>query len=719
MRNRLLTQLILDKINKKHQTLFENKDLWFLVEDRIPSLITKYSGTKEVPIEHVPAHRIVGGKKTRTRFIRKLSSEHDLDWHEGFGSVPRLATSKLPTDAQEQNRQVTTHIVNKIAEVDPTPSKEYTDRMLHWYMRSSDYPKGTGVHNDSYHAPLGSSTTDSDNMRSAIAGGTYPLLPDWYDPVKQEEYVQKGLRIHAQQKEAKEKEYTEMHSSHPDFRFRSEDFGRAKEALQTYHRVKHLLPAEHRDINKINSLHHLEDIVEPYKTYEPEDEQDKKTVAQGSDIIHDDDDIRVHLLKTRPASCLLGRGTRWCTAGREGNQFETYNSTSPLIMITDKKGALADRASSPRNRRFQFHFGRNRSTTNISSSEPEIDGHEQGDRPTDHSLMDEADHHFDYHELVGKFPQLLKIPHLQHLHSVMFQEKPLSVRRKEAATDAGFQKIMKHIKDYAHMQRNPRAMSGYGEDQINQHHDYLTSLLPKSNPGLGEYKQVDVGENHPIIKHFFGDKNTPPTEATHIKSTSFLRTMLARKIAPPTHAIESMFKHDIGVDDPKDVTTLANVSDSPKAHELAYDELQSREIGHVHSESRNTDHYSFLRKTQNVRLLERVHNDLKKIPARDSSTTNRKYFNNTLTHVHIAANPNTPTHVLEDIVKNKPLHGFHEGEEGKEDTSIAVINPLTGTFHGSGINNTHMNNMRKDRAGIIALNNLLMREDAKKAKVKI
>lgn len=717
MRNTLLTQLILDKINKKHQTLFENKDLWFLVENRIPSLITKYSGTKEVPTEYIAAHHIVGGKKQRTRFIRKLSSEHDLDWHEGFGSVPRLATSKLPTDAQEQNRQVTTHIVNKIAEVDPTPSKEYTDRMLHWYMRSSDYPRGTGVHGDSYRGIPGSGKSESDVMRSEIGGRYGMTLPDWHDPVKQEEYVQKGLKIHAEQKEAKDKEYSEKHSSHPDFRFKSEDFGRAKEALRLFHRVKHLLPTEHRDINKINSLHHLEDIVEPFKTYEPEDEEEKKTIAQGSDIIHEDDHVRVHYIKTREASCLLGRGTRWCTAGREGNQFESYNSSSPLIMITDKKGALADRATSPRNRRFQFHFGKNRSSTNINSREPEIGGHEQGDRPSDHSLMDEADNPFEYHELVGKFPQLLKIPHLQHLHSVMFQEKPLAVRRKEAATDAGFEKIMKHIKDYAPMQRNPRAMSGYLQDQVNQHHDYLTSLLPKSNPGLSEYKQVDVGENHPIIRHFFGDKNTPPTGATHQESTSFLRTMLARKVAPPAHAIESMFKHDVGVDDPKDVTMLADISDSPTVHELVYDELQSREIGHLHSDSKNTDHYSFLRKTPNVRLLERVHNDLKKIPARDSSTTNRKYFNNTLAHVHIAANPNTPTHVLEDIIRNKPMHGFHE-EEGKEDISIAPINPLTGTFFGSSQYNTHMNGMRKDKTGIIALNNLLMREDAKKAKVK-
>jgi hypothetical protein len=98
---------------------------------------------------------------------------------------------------------VTAHIVNKIAEVDPTPSKEYTDRMLHWYMRSSDYPRGTGVHGDSYRGIPGSSKSESDVMRSEI-GGYGMTLPDWYDPVKQEEYVQKGLKIHAEQKEAKE-----------------------------------------------------------------------------------------------------------------------------------------------------------------------------------------------------------------------------------------------------------------------------------------------------------------------------------------------------------------------------------------------------------------------------------------------------------------------------------------------------------------------------------
>jgi hypothetical protein len=194
--------------------------------------------------------------------------------------------------------------------------------------------------------------------------------------------------------------------------------------------------------------------------------------------------------------------------------------------------------------------------------------------------------------------------------------------------------------------------------------------------------------------------------------------MLARKVVPPSHAIESMFRHNVGIQSANDITMLADISDSPKAHELAYDRLQKSEIGHITFNSRNTDHYSFLRKTTNTKLLERVHEDLKKSPARDSSTTNRKYYNNTITHAHIAANPNTPTHVLEDIVKNKPMHGFHEEEEGREDKSIALINPLTGTFLASNQHNTHMNSERKDKAGIIALNNLLMREDAKKVQVK-
>ena len=143
MRNRLITQLIFNKINKKHQTLFENKDLWFLVEDRIPSLITKYLGMKEVPTENIAAHHIVGGKRPRTRLIRRLSSEHDRDWHQGFGSVPPLTERDLSSNLQESHRQIVTHLVNKIAEVDPTPSKEYTARMLHWYDQSSNLPKGT------------------------------------------------------------------------------------------------------------------------------------------------------------------------------------------------------------------------------------------------------------------------------------------------------------------------------------------------------------------------------------------------------------------------------------------------------------------------------------------------------------------------------------------------------------------------------------------------
>ena len=64
------------------------------------------------------------------------------------------------------------------------------------------------------------------------------------------------------------------------------------------------------------------------------------------------------------------------------------------------------------------------------------------------------------------------------------------------------------------------------------------------------------------------------------------------------------------------------------------------------------------------------------------------------------------------------FRSFHEEETGVKDVSIAGTNLATGLFHGTEHLNSNMNTLRKDRAGIIALNNLLMREDAKKAKVK-
>jgi len=50
--------------------------------------------------------------------------------------------------------------------------------------------------------------------------------------------------------------------------------------------------------------------------------------------------------KTKEASCILGSGTKWCTAAKKKNQFNFYNKYGSLYIWYDKK----------RKGKFQFHF---------------------------------------------------------------------------------------------------------------------------------------------------------------------------------------------------------------------------------------------------------------------------------------------------------------------------------------------------------------------------
>lgn len=672
-----------------------------LMENRLPSLYTKYSGTKTVPTENIPAHKILTGSKPKVRTKNKLDTTHDLLWSRGFGNAPEFNDAEnAKSDSEKYIQAKTKHIVDKIAEVDPTTSKEYTDRMLQWYSNSSNHQKGTGVHQDTYGYPTGTHQGSAHSNMTAALSSHAENLPGWENPEKQEAYVQKGLQIHRQQREAKVKEHEEKHSSHPEFHFRSEDFGRAKEALEIFHRVKQQLPPEHRDINKINSLHHLEDIIEPHRFRVSGNEADRRIKEEGTTLLHDDPELAVYHVKTPEASCALGAGTRWCVSGHHDNMFENYDKTSPMIMFHDKTGKLAHRVSQlngrrrepiSQNRRFMFHFGEQRHATHVSTDEDEI-GHEPHQTETDHQLMDERDHAFDYHEFVGAFPQAKKIPALQHLHATLFQDKPLSERKEQAKTPEGFDKILKHMEKYPEMQRGHLPKT-----------QYLTSLLEttvSAQPHSPASHQITASENHPIIKHFIETANKDEQE-------SFLKHLGESNHVLPTAAVNKFIQHgNIGV---SAISKLANKSDDPSVHRMAYQRMKDSLPIHGNG-FRDGDEYDFLRKTTDPKLLEFAHMDLKKsfmerarMREPINSNDNPKYYPRTSVHEHIAANPHTPEYILHDIIANKPLHGFHEKERDMSEISGRYSKYVT----------------HSDRAGVVAMNNLLMREDAKKAKPKI
>lgn len=116
---------------------------------------------------------------------------------------------------------------------------------------------------------------------------------------------------------------------------------------------KKKIPPAQRDLNKLKSLSELESLVDQFDEQELQSQtQQSKSVEQGlfqngdARLIHDDAQIKVVQPLTEKGSCYFGINTKWCTAGKENNQFAKYHKRGPMYIVLIKKD----------NKRYQFHW---------------------------------------------------------------------------------------------------------------------------------------------------------------------------------------------------------------------------------------------------------------------------------------------------------------------------------------------------------------------------
>ncbi len=95
---------------------------------------------------------------------------------------------------------------------------------------------------------------------------------------------------------------------------------------------KKLIKPEHADIGKFKNLEDLENAMEQYEL-----PQEENTDKGDSSIIEDNDQFKVIIPHDQKAACYYGQGTRWCTAAKSNNQFNTYNKDGDLVIIIPKK----------------------------------------------------------------------------------------------------------------------------------------------------------------------------------------------------------------------------------------------------------------------------------------------------------------------------------------------------------------------------------------------
>ena len=608
-RKELLKTLIYQKISKT-RPLTEN---YFLIEDRLPELTKKYIGTRKVQSNYVSAAGIVAGKRPEYKETPILDTSHETH-------------ADLKAHTPEM-------VLSKIVGADPTENKQYADRMLHWYSKSSELPPKAG-------------------------------MGETHFGVLSPEQEEKANQIHSQQIRQETETKANYHSQwHP---FKLEDLGRAKDALEVYHRAKNAsdFPKEFKDINKVNSLKHLENIVEPFRFRKTAGEAERELRSKGTTLLHDDPDLAVYHVKTQEASCSLGAGTRWCVSGDEYNMFDHYNATSPLIMFHDKKGTMAPHLDEPRNKgnykRYMFHFGENR---NARSLDELTGGQGEG---TDYQFMDESDSPVDYEKFIQKFPQAKNIPALQHMHSILFQADTPEQKAVKYATDPQeVKKTVEHFKKYSEMQR----------PNIHTIEDHFVGALGTEKEG-----ETHAHPNHPVLTHYFGNDSHAPGASSE-ESSNFLTSVLkhpnAASIIRRQHA-DSIVRRNLYK--PEHAGKLITAVDDSRLQHHLYDVVKTNFDPEKHSIS----HYYFLSKIKNPQLIQRAYQDFKNKPV----APHLSVLIPSSVHELIASNEHTPDHILHELATNVNISRIKQknssGETYRDNTGSVALRTLLNKMEKRG-----------------------------------
>lgn len=138
------------------------------------------------------------------------------------------------------------------------------------------------------------------------------------DPTKNKEYSQALAKLY----------------SNGGIRF--EDLGSTvADYLTKFHKlkVKRMIPGPRNDFMRYQNIADFYGVVDEY----PDPNQDTKEVDKGRVIeYYNDADIRIVMPQDEAAACYYGQGTRWCTAAKNHNMFDTYADQGTLYIVIPK-----------------------------------------------------------------------------------------------------------------------------------------------------------------------------------------------------------------------------------------------------------------------------------------------------------------------------------------------------------------------------------------------
>jgi len=126
--------------------------------------------------------------------------------------------------------------------------------------------------------------------------------------------------------------------------FKVEDANRVQNVLKQFISVQQRL--DQKDINQYK-FHDLEDAMD--KIFSPDLGQyaDNEDFPNGTNVLYNGPLGWLAIPETKEASCVLGTGTKWCTAADQNNMFYEYSDDGPLYIWRDNQEGGA---------KYQFHF---------------------------------------------------------------------------------------------------------------------------------------------------------------------------------------------------------------------------------------------------------------------------------------------------------------------------------------------------------------------------
>ena len=214
-------------------------------------------------------------------------------------------------------------VLSTLEEMDPTKNKQYVMTLVRWYIGVIKADKKLQA--------------QWDYLRKEIE---YEGYPEDYKELQHADAVE---------------DYDEFDNFTPNAEnlntFKLEDADQIRTALENFERIKPQLQPNERDIGRFKSFYRFEDFVD--SKLDPDQKQEiESEVLKRKDVevLYNGPMGTVTIPRTEEASCELGKGTRWCTAGNMSNMYDYYAERGDLIIYNEKPG----------NAKYQFHIDINR-----------------------------------------------------------------------------------------------------------------------------------------------------------------------------------------------------------------------------------------------------------------------------------------------------------------------------------------------------------------------